>query len=213
MKKKHGTYSCATISTARFRSTDRSDSDSDSLIFTKPIDAARLQFKKDADGRGEREMRCKECKSNIGSFLPNDRYRANSAALAFKPSNRVEILEDIEDRVETPKDQVDAQNQSADGQSNASATLPTTAASASDLRTMLSGGVAGILIGAVGAFLICHATCAAPQTPILPALTIASSTPISATTTSSSSRPRKPPSSASTTPPPSGTATTSALQP
>ncbi len=213
MKKEHGTYSCATCNTALLQSSDRSDSNNASLIFTKPIDTARLQFKKNADGKGEREMRCKECKSTIGRLLDNGQYRAYSATLTFKLSDRVEIFEDITDKVEMLKEKVDAKNQNLSEQSNMSATLSSLAASASDLKTFLSGGVAGILIGAVGAFLVCRTTCAAPQTPLLPALIVATSTVTNVSTTSTSSRPRRTPPSASTIPTSSAVATTSAVQP
>src|SRR3989338_6224189 len=106
-KKEYGTYQCASCSTVLFNVSDMTGSKLGPTIFGKPIDEARLQFKKEPDARGELEMRCGTCKRTIGHLLPNGSYRAALAALSLKPSERIEIFEEVKEKIEAVQDAVD----------------------------------------------------------------------------------------------------------
>src|SRR3989344_313919 len=161
-KDEHGTYCCAACGTALFRSGDKVDKETGWPTFTRPIDEASLQCKKEADQSGERERRCAECKSHIGRLLRSGKYRVYSAALNFTPSNRIEIFEDVKDKVEEVQDAVDkAQNK--EDQRQPPYSIAAALASTYSFAQLLGGGVLGLVVGAAGAFLICQATCGAPQ--------------------------------------------------
>lgn len=184
----HGTYCCAACGTALFRSGDKCDKESGWPTFSKPIDEATLQFKKEPDQGGEREMRCALCKSHIGRLLPSGKYRVYSAALNFTPSNRMEIFEDVKDKVEEVQDALPEEGDDEDrGNPFDSArgkqpySLAAAFSSTYSFAQLLGGGALGLALGVAGALLICQTTCGAPQNLSFTSSTATSTSVISAT--------------------------------
>ena len=195
-KDEHGTYSCAACGTALFRSGDKVDKETGWPTFTRPIDEASLQCKKEADQSGEREMRCAECKSHIGRLLRSGKYRVYSAALNFTPSNRIEIFEDVKDKVEKVQDAVDQPQNKDDpfdsAQGRQPYSLSPALSSTYSFAQLLGGGVFGLVVGAAGAFLICEASCGAPQNLSFTSSATTTTSVISATSSAPTSSDREP---------------------
>ena len=173
-KKERGTYQCASCSSVLFSASDKMETKSGTTTFEKPVDIARLQFKKEPDARGEREMRCAECKSNIGHVLSNGTYRVYPASLSFKPVGRIEILEEPEDRIIEKRHgelkMTPGIAGSREGTASQGSAMPQ-----GRLAQLLGAGVFGVVIGAAGALLILQSAYA-PQDLSFTALPAATST-------------------------------------
>lgn len=174
LKTERGTHHCATCNAALFDAMDRVAMKSGPPLFRKPIDEARLQFKKDPDERGEREMRCAACKKAIGHLMQNGTYRAQGAALTFSTGARIEILEQPEDRIIEKRPGELKSTPGIAGRPESTA-LQGSAMPRGRLAQLLGAGVLGIAIGAAGALLILQAAYA-PQDLSFTALPAATST-------------------------------------
>lgn len=163
-------YSCLGCNAGLFHASEKGETGVDFFIFNKPIDVSRLQFKKGADGGGEREMRCAICKRTIGRLLPSGRYRADAAVLNYAKAG--------------------AGERSADSPPGApvsvAASLPQ-----SNMRIQLIGaGIVGMVIGAAGALLIYNAIGTPQQNLSFTAPTATTTEEISVVASSSSSENR-----------------------
>lgn len=158
----NGSYSCAKCATELFRASEKSATASDAITFERPIDPSRLQFKKQPDASGQREMRCVQCKSMIGRFLSSGVYRVDKTAINFKR--------------DTPT-QAQALEVSKGDTSSARSPFPTLEPSGGSRAQLIGGVIVGIVLGAAGALLICKSSCGAPDASYtVPPINVASST-------------------------------------
>jgi peptide-methionine (R)-S-oxide reductase len=185
-----GTYKCAACGTALFSSDDKFDSGTGWPSFHKPLNVNDIEFKKEPNINGLLDIRCKKCHSHIGAVVPGEPayYRISSNAMKFIKDESLPLAE-IKDTLEDVRD---AQDQIlSEPEPDQDSGWERTASYVSSIASFIGGGTAGLIVGAVGAYLICHATCGigANSATDFTATSTNSITPI-ATTTKANPKPK-----------------------
>ncbi|MBV9349865.1 MAG: peptide-methionine (R)-S-oxide reductase [Patescibacteria group bacterium] len=167
-----GEYDCVACGNRLFASKDKLAVENGWPTFRKPI-GPNAVLSDEVSSREEKVL-CARCRSFVGRRV-DGKYRIYSAALRFKEHDLLGTLEDVKDKVQDTSDALD-QLSSNDQNASSSGIFSTI----STYAQFLGGSVVGILVGAAAAFLICHATCTAPLSNIVPSVPLAgSSTPSS----------------------------------
>jgi len=211
-----GTYRCAACESELFSSNDKFNSRTGWPTFHKPIDDKKLEFKPIAGTGNKAEIRCRKCRSHIGTVAAEGGqpyYLVNSVALDFEAQPgvgfeavkaRAEQVQDVKEKIE----ELRARNKE-EQQKNTASSNPI-------FMTQIALAIAGVLVGA-GA--LAALVVSGPASFICPApgpaysASGATTTPVTATSTATTTSTRTTPRASTTTVAPASSATQSTSNP
>ena len=166
------TYVCASCKTPLFSLRDKIAPLDGWPTFRKPIDENDIEFKSGPSSDGSVDIRCKKCRSHLGTVVGQNQYRIYSVALDLEKAPSIEI--------ELPDGENDENAKEKNGETDIVTKLKSAAG-------FIGGAILGGIVGASVAYLICQNFCA-PTTG-----TLATTTPAIATSTPATSTPNTTP--------------------